>query len=135
MKVLIDTNILFYAIDSSDRRKHEIAKEIVKTAFREEAYISAQNIAEFYHQVKRKLKLEQINAAKTVAMAIIKSKNWIKISYDAHTIWNVINKENGKDFWDLVIYFTMLENGIEKIITENERDFKELSGIEVKNPF
>jgi predicted nucleic acid-binding protein len=38
-------------------------------------------------------------------------------------------------FWDALIAACMLENGIETIITENERDFKKIPNIIVSNPF
>jgi len=136
MSALIDTNILFYAIDSSDNRKHEIAKEIAKRGFREETYISTQNLAEFYHQSKKKLTAAQLNEAKKIALAIIKSKSWIKISYDQSTLWNAMMKDDKKyDFWDLVIYFTAQENGVTEIITENTKDFEGLESIKITNPF
>ncbi|MDO8428678.1 MAG: PIN domain-containing protein [Candidatus Diapherotrites archaeon] len=136
MNALIDTNILFYALDNSDSRKHKIAKELVKKGFKENAYISTQNVSEFYYLCKRKLTMEQLENAKLVALAVLKSSNWIKISYSENTVWNVIQKDNPKhDFWDLLIYFTMLEQGVTKIFTENEKDFNQFSGIEVINPF
>jgi predicted nucleic acid-binding protein len=36
---------------------------------------------------------------------------------------------------DALIAACMLENGIEIIVTENERDFKRIPGITVINPF
>ena len=136
MQALIDTNILLYALDEKEHKKHEIARSIVKNGFNEEIYISAQNLGELCHKGKIKFNRDQLASVKKLAMAIIKSKSWVKICYTEHTIWNVVSKDSEKyDFWDLVIYFTMLENGVTKIITENEKDFEGLRGIEVINPF
>lgn len=44
-------------------------------------------------------------------------------------------RERRAPFWDALIAACMLENGIEIIVTENERDFKRISGITVVNPF
>ena len=38
-------------------------------------------------------------------------------------------------FWDALIAACMLEHGIEVIVTENEKDFKNIAGITVVNPF
>jgi predicted nucleic acid-binding protein len=38
-------------------------------------------------------------------------------------------------FWDALIAACMLEHGIEVIVTENEKDFKNISGITIINPF
>jgi predicted nucleic acid-binding protein len=44
-------------------------------------------------------------------------------------------RERRAPFWDALIAACMLENGIEIIVTENERDFKRIPGITVTNPF
>ena len=38
-------------------------------------------------------------------------------------------------FWDALIAATMLEHGIDTIVTENERDFKKIPGITIINLF
>ncbi len=38
-------------------------------------------------------------------------------------------------FWDALIAACMLEHGIEVIVTESEKDFKNIPGITVLNPF
>jgi predicted nucleic acid-binding protein len=38
-------------------------------------------------------------------------------------------------FWDALFAACMLERGIEVIVTENEKDFKNIPGITVVNPF
>jgi predicted nucleic acid-binding protein len=38
-------------------------------------------------------------------------------------------------FWDALIAACMQEHGIQTIVTENERDFRRIAGINVINPF
>lgn len=58
----VDTNILFYAIDNSDEKKHRISVKIIEDILRnpEQYKISLQAIAELNYAVARKNK----NAAK-----------------------------------------------------------------------
>ncbi len=136
MKALIDTNILVYAIDNSDINRHLVARKLVSSCFKEGAYISTQNIGEFYYSCKRKLSPHLLEAAKALVTAIIISKAWVKVSYDGAIVSKAIANDRGQfDFWDLVLYFTMLESRVTKIITENEKDFKQFGGIDVINPF
>lgn len=136
MKVLIDTNILLYAIDNSDQFKHQKARDIIRAAFESGAVISVQNIGEAFHKAKIKFNDDQKEAVKTLLSAILKSIAWKKISYNEKIVWNAIeNNLKNKDFWDLILYYTMLDYGVTKIITENEKDFEDLEGIEVINPF
>ncbi len=136
MKVLIDTNILFHAMDSRDQRKHGIARKIVENAFTHGAFVSAQNLGELFNTAKRKFTSEQCENVALVIKSIITSEKWVKVAYDQRTILKVVSNDREQfDFWDSVIYFTMLENGITAIMTENEKDFKHFGGIEVINPF
>ena len=136
MTELIDTNIIFYSLDNREPEKHETAKRIMKNAFTAGGVVSTQNIAEFFHQSKRKFSVINLESARDLALAIISSEKIVKISYDQDTIYKTINNcKKEQDFWDLVIYYTMLENGITRIITENTDDFKTLNGVVAINPF
>jgi predicted nucleic acid-binding protein len=44
-------------------------------------------------------------------------------------------ESTGAPYWDALIAACMLENRIHAIVTENERDFKKIPGLSVKNPF
>lgn len=136
MKALIDTNILIHAVVTSDKRKHDIAASVVQQCFKDGGYISLQNIGELYFRSKKNLDYGEMEVVKSLALGILKSKNWIKLFYNDQTMHKVISNDREHfDFWDSVLYFTMLENGITTIITENEKDFKRFGGIEVINPF
>ena len=44
-------------------------------------------------------------------------------------------RERRVPFWDALIAASMLDAGISSIVTENERDFRRVPGINVINPF
>ena len=136
MSELIDTNIIFYSLDDRDPVKHTVAKKILKRAFIEGAVVSTQNLAEFFYQSKKKFSPENLETSRSLALAILGSELIEKVSYTENTMSKCIFKcKKEHDFWDLVIYYTMLENGITTIITENESDFEGLKGIKIINPF
>ena len=128
-ETFIDTNILVYAFDESEKQKRAIAKKIVSdiTTGEMEATVSNQVLAEFFIVVTTKIE-KPISAAnaKIIVDGIIDSLHWRKINYTSKTVSKAIEASiTGKNhFWDALIKETMLENGVYAIMTENTKDFK-----------
>ena len=132
-----DTNILFYAYDLSEPSKREVCKTLVGNVFGGETkgFISNQILVERYNALTRKLGVKS-DTANLIVESFLASTNWFKISYNQFTIKSTLHtsKAFGTPFLDALIAETMKENGISSIITENERDFRQISGIQVTNP-
>ncbi len=136
-EALFDTSVLVYAYDKTELEKREICSKLVKEVFDKEkvGYISNQILAELYFVLTEK-KGVSTEDAKTIVLNFIESDSWIKVNYDTETVKRTVNSSKTTDaiFWDILIAETMEENGIEKIYTENEKDFKKIPGIKVINP-
>jgi predicted nucleic acid-binding protein len=136
---LIDTNILVYAYDVSEREKHEQAKTIIKDVWTKGGgVISLQNLCEFFVVVTRKVEQPlTLEEAQTIISDIIRSAKWMVIDRDQSTLIKAIDlvKTTGAHFWDTLIAACMHENSIVKIVTENESDFRKIKDITVINPF
>ncbi|MFH1256777.1 MAG: PIN domain-containing protein [Candidatus Diapherotrites archaeon] len=135
--VLIDSNVLVYAFDSSEQKKHKIAKEILDALSASgKGVLSIQNLAEFYSLVTKKIErpLEQYLAKDIVENMCNSFK---VLHYDEKTIINAIETSTAfnTSFWDALLAATMKENYIEKIFTEDEKDFRKMPWLEVENPF
>ena len=98
-------------------------------------FTSNQILVERYNALTRKLGVKS-DTANLIVESFLASTNWLKISYNHFTIKSAlhISKTFGAPFLDSLIAETMKENGISSIITENERDFRQISGIQVTNP-
>jgi len=136
---LFDTNILVHAYNISDERKHEIALSLVKKAWQEGGGItSLQNLMEFFTVITKKVKRPiSKNDAEILVKDILNSENWEVVDRDEDIFIKAmgIAKEANISLWDALIGATMIENGIRKIVTDNEKDFHKIKGIEVVNPF
>lgn len=136
---LIDTNVLVYAYDVSEKSKHQVAKYLLNEIWDYGGgVVSLQNLSEFFVAVTSKVDSPiAIADAKTIISDILRSSRWLVIDRQAGTIIKAIEivKNTRTPFWDTLIAAYMLEHGIETIITENERDFKKIPGIKVANPF
>jgi predicted nucleic acid-binding protein len=136
---LIDTNILVYAYDTSEGERHELAKTIIKDVWTKGGgVIALQNLCEFFVVVTKKVELPlPLEEAQTIISDIISSTRWMVIDRDQRTLTEAIEivKSTGTHFWDALIAACMLENGIVKIVTENESDFNKIKDLTVINPF
>lgn len=135
---LIDTNILVYAYDESEGKKHEICKRLIDECWRlrEKYSISIQNLSEFYVVITKKIEYPvPMETAKEIIGDIIEFQNWVVIDYNAHTIPSAIeiNIAYGVHYWDALLAATMRENNIFSIYTE-DGDFKNIPWLNVTNP-
>lgn len=138
-ELFFDTNIIAYAFDVFDPKKKEICEELINKAFKGDivAYVSNQILGELFSVLTQKMgKPITKDIASTIIESIIDSEKWIKINYGHETIKRVLKliRNINITFWDALIAETMKENGIVKIFTENEEDFKKIPGIEAINP-
>lgn len=135
--VLVDSNILVYAYDTTESQKHAIAKNTMKKIWEtENGAMSIQNLAEFYATTTGKTKKKL--SSETAKQIIIDYTQILEIiSYNQNTIIKAIDIEtiHKTHFWDALIIATMQENSIDTIITENEKDFKKIPWIKTINPF
>ena len=137
---LIDTNILVYAFDNSEKKKHRTAVDLLKKCFdeKEKFAISSQNLAEFFIVMSSKVK-STVNKKEIqdIVENIIEFEGFYKINYDEHTVLQAIDihRKYNVDFWDALIASTMLNNGINYIYTENIKDFRKIPNITSLNPF
>jgi len=126
---LIDSNILVYAFDSSEKKKHQKAKNLLKKCWKgEKQYaVSIQNISEFFVNVTKKIE-RPISREKgeKIVNNIINFDGFIKLEPTKETISKAINIsiKNDMTYWDSLIEATMIENGVFEIYTENTKDFK-----------
>ena len=136
---MLDTNILVYAYDVSEMRRRGIAKALVDEVWDAGGgVITVQNLSEFFFAVTRKVqKPVPVVDAKTIVSDILRSSRWMVIDRNVGTLVKAMEivESVRAPFWDALIAACMLEHGIDVIVTENEKDFKNIPGITVMNPF
>lgn len=140
-KILIDTNILVYAHDSSEIEKHPKAIKVMERLWEKKTNnaVSLQNLAEFFFVVTKKIQNKvEVKKAKEIVQDIIDLETIEKVRYKESTLqkaMTMIEERKTDDFWDALLAATMMENGIESIYTENTKDFEKIEEITAINPF
>lgn len=136
---LIDSNILIYAYDSTDKKKHETAKKILQKAWQKQAdyALSVQNISEFFYVATEKTKVLPREEAREIVRNLTSFSYWHIFHLTEATLRLAasISTDSKIHFFDALLAATMKEHNIAEIITENEKDFEKIPGIKIINPF
>ncbi len=135
-KILVDTNVLIYALQPDSDRQPKAAALLKDLISKETGVVSAQNLAEFCSLATEKFaKTMDFDQASSFLSEV--SKSLEVISYDEKTVAEALRLSYLHDlhFFDALLAAAMSESGIETIATENEKDFKKIPWLKVVNPF
>jgi len=138
-KKLVDTNILVHGYVLISAKKHRVAKDLIEDIWKKGSGITTlQNLCGFFLVITKRIERPMaMERAKEIAKQILTSQKWQVIDRDEKTFLKAMElvKDTKVPFWDALIAVCMIENDVEVIVTENEKDFKRISGIRVINPF
>ena len=133
-KTFIDTNVLFYSVDTQDARKHKTAVEVVgRLAARREATISAQVANEFASNLVKKL-------GKSPASALGYCQGLRKFDYVPTTLETLgrallLMQTASLSFWDAAILASTIDAGCSVLLTEDLNHGQTIAGVHIRNPF
>ncbi|MHB8510616.1 MAG: PIN domain-containing protein [Actinomycetota bacterium] len=135
-RVFVDTNVLVYARDSSDKSKNRRARDWLEILWRERSgRLSSQVLHEYYTTVTRKL-----NPGLTVEDArddIRDLESWKPITITAHVLesaW-LIEDRFRLSFWDSLIVAAANSMECKYLLSEDLQHSQDLDGVTVINPF
>jgi predicted nucleic acid-binding protein len=129
-----DTNILFYATDSSAGEKHLKALSLINSALAHDCVILLQSLGELSNStIKRRAasseRVRQIVSAYRRSFPIVStSENDLDQALLAH-------QQHKLPLWDAMLWATARRAGCTLILTENFADDSTLGGVTFRNPF
>jgi predicted nucleic acid-binding protein len=134
---LVDTNILVYAYDRSERAKQMRARDILDwLESRGFGTVSTQILGEFFWTVTRR-----IQAPLSLREAYVELERHLR-SWRTLEITRVIVLEAGRGcvhyqmpFWDAQIWATAKLNQIPQVLSEDFQHGRAIEGVEFVNPF
>ena len=142
-KVLVDTNVLIYATLAADPR-HFRAQEMLALRHREgvEMFVSVQNLAEMYPNLtgSKNQPPDSPALAREKIQAISRLRGLTVLPLTLETVHGalelcVAGGITRQKYFDRQLASLMHREGIPIILTENDRDFKDMEGITPINPF
>ena len=139
----LDTNVLVYA-SVEDSPYHAQAQSVIERINSREvdAFLSLQVLAEFYATITNPRKMVRPLSPEEATEAVRRylQSGMVKLHIGESTFSLTMRlaaqyQLKGPNIFDAQIAATMLDNGINTIITADEADFRRFEGIEVVNPF
>lgn len=132
--VFVDSNVLIYAVDEANPKKHEVARlwrsELWK---RRRGRVSFQVLQEFYANVTRKWP-----AAREHAQAEIRNLlTWRPVLIDEQILedgWHIQDRHR-ISFWDALIVAAAMASSCKYLLTEDLQADQDFGGVIVVNPF
>lgn len=136
MPVFVDTNVLVYARDRSDARKHERALEWMRHLWETgEGRLSVQVLQEFYVTATRKL---EPGLPPEVARADVEDLSaWRPITIDVAVLeaaWSIEDRF-ALSFWDALIAAAAHVAACAVLLSEDLQHGMDLEGVRVVDPF
>jgi predicted nucleic acid-binding protein len=131
----LDTNVLVYAYDPTDRAKQSAARDLLRHAQAESAVVSAQVMAEFaatmFHKLSPAARPEQVQTALD-ALAFL-----AVVDSDAALVRRAVEvrAKYGLHFYDCLIVAAAERGGCDRIWSEDLNAGQTYFGITVENPF
>lgn len=134
-KIFFDTNIIFYAYDSSETVKQAKAQDLLIQAIAEgNGYTSVQVLGEFFHATVIRKKV--LTAEK--ADLILRSLGGLHIlDIDYPMVRSAIDNHRRyqTSYWDSLILAAAKRSGCETLFSEDLNTNQDYGGVKTLNPF
>jgi predicted nucleic acid-binding protein len=134
-RVFVDSNVLIYAHDTSDERKHRIASQVLKQLWLSRTgRLSVQVLQEFDTISTRKIAhpIPKFEARDTVE----EFAEWcVQTTPKEIASASRIEDEAKISFWDALIVATAVKSGADRILSEDLNPGQIIAGITIVNPF
>ena len=132
-EVFIDTNILVYAYDARDARKHELAKQILNDVWKEQldATISIQVLQEFFSVMSRR------SGDSRYYREVVESLLYWTVIENTCGLMRLameIHRQYGTSFYDANIIAAAQISGAKELWTEDLNTGQDYGGVVAVNP-
>jgi predicted nucleic acid-binding protein len=134
LRFTLDANILVYAVDRDEPRRHAAARSIVARAARGDCVLTLQALGEFVHAAhrKRRSRLPEIRdlAVDWAAVFPLVAAAPAQLSEAIRAV-----EADGMPFWDAMLWATAKRAGCRFVLTEDFQDGRKLGGVTFLDPF
>ena len=133
-RFFVDTNVLVYAEDEGAGAKRDLARSLIRRAFREGAgVLSLQVLREFFVVAVRKLGLDPEEAQRKVELYA--KLDVVHLRLDDLLQGIHLTRLHSFSLWDALILQAATISGCQTLYTEDLQDKFRLGGLEIRDPF
>ncbi len=131
----VDTNVLVYAVDDTEPKKRDIARQTLGSNRYGEFVLSAQILSEFYVTVTRKLTepMSKAMAAEVVDWLSLRSR--VRIDNELVKSAVQLSRSSQISYWDGLVVAAAARAGCERVLTEDLNDGQVIGSVCIENPF
>jgi predicted nucleic acid-binding protein len=136
-RIFLDTNVLIYAVDSTDSRKHRIAAELLAAIRSDrEGWVSYQVVQEWLNFVLRKAagKLG-VDASTDLYQQLVEPLGRVESSRDLTAMALSIHGRERLSWWDSLIVAAAVLGRCDSLLTEDLQHGQVIRGVRIENPF
>lgn len=133
-KVFLDTNVLVYATDFADLRKHKKAIKLVGSILKGgNGVISTQVMKEFYSVATRKVKVPPIEAKRLTKELLVfevvsVTPELVEAAIDVTLTASI-------SIWDAMLIVAASSTNCATLLTEDLQHGSTIAGVKIENPF
>jgi len=135
-KFFVDTNILVYANDQSDKIKQQVAKEIILNGIRnDQMVISTQVLSEFYVTVTQKIKITLEPKTALYIIELLRSAEITEIEWSTVIRAIHISQDHKLSYWDSLIIAAAISSEAMILYSEDLNHGQLIEDVKIINPF
>ena len=132
----VDTNVLAYAHDPTDRTKHEIARSVVGDLWQSRTgALSTQVLQELYVVVTRKFHPPMSRRSARELVGVY--SEWTLAQPDVKMILaaSELEERHRLSFWDALVLEAAARLGASRLLSEDVQHGRTIRGVRLVNPF
>jgi predicted nucleic acid-binding protein len=135
-RIFLDTNILVYANDRTQKEKQESAKRIIADGIiSENLVLSAQVISEFFVTITSKIKVPLLKIEARNQILLLKNLEIVEIDFSLILSAIEILNEFKFSYWDSLIIAAALKSKCDIIYSEDLNRGQKIHTVKIENPF
>lgn len=135
-KFFIDSNIIVYAHDETEKRKKEIAQDLIFKGIRSQhGTISAQVISEFYVTITQKVKKPLTTAHARHELMLLSYLDVIDVDFELAIRATHLKEEVSINYWDGLIVAAAERAGCTVLYSEDLSHGQRYGTVTVEDPF
>jgi predicted nucleic acid-binding protein len=134
-KRFFDTNVLFYAYDTSDPAKQATAEALLRQAAADASgVVSAQVLGEFFHATVIRKGVLRADEAERAIRALARLQ---VMDIDVPLVHAAIayHRQYQLRYWDALVLAAAKRSGCVELLSEDFNDGQDYDGVRARNPF
>jgi predicted nucleic acid-binding protein len=135
-RYFVDTNVLVYAHDSSEKTKSLRARQLILAGLRDETLVlSAQVLSEFFVTITQKIKVPLSSVQAREELELLRAAEIVDIDADLVLEAVDLRRKHKLSYWDGLIVAAAQRARCPRLYSEDMSGGAHIAGVEIVNPF